>query len=92
MVEILGAEIAVLPGSGNVLADMGMPEPAEELARVQLAGDIRQVIKRRRLTRVGAAAVMDIDEHEVSALIDGRLTSYSSERLMRLLTALSLTK
>jgi predicted XRE-type DNA-binding protein len=46
------------------------------------------VIKRQRSTQVAAAAVMGIDQPKVSALLNGRLSSFSSERLMRLLTAL----
>ena len=45
-------------------------------------------IKRRRLTQVAAAALMGIDQPKVSALLNGRLANFSSERLMRLLIAL----
>jgi len=82
------ADIPVTPSSGNVFADMGLAEPGEELTKTQLASHIRQVIKRRRLTQIAAAALMDIDQPKVSALINGRLANFSSERLMRLLTAL----
>ena len=74
--------------SGNVFADMGLPEPEEDLAKAQLASHIRQVIKRQRLSQVAAAALMGIDQPKVCALINGRLANFSSERLMRLLTAL----
>jgi predicted XRE-type DNA-binding protein len=80
--------IPVTPGSGNVFADLGFAEPAEELTKAQLASHIRQVIKRQRLTQVAAAALLGIDQPKVSALINGRLANFSSERLMRLLTAL----
>jgi predicted XRE-type DNA-binding protein len=80
--------IPVTESSGNVFADMGLPEAEEELTKAQLASHIRQVIKRQRLTQVAAAAVMGIDQPKVSALLNGRLSNFSSERLMRLLTAL----
>jgi predicted XRE-type DNA-binding protein len=82
------ADIPVHPSSGNVFADLGLPEPEEELAKAQLASHIRQVIKRRRLTQMAAAALMGIDQPKVSALLNGRLSSFSTERLMRLLTTL----
>ena len=82
------SQISVTLSSGNVFADMGLPEPEEELTKAQLTSHIRQVIKRRRLTQIGAAAVMGIDQPKVSALLNGRLANFSSERLMRLLTAL----
>lgn len=83
-----GPEIPVAPGSGNVFADLGFAEPEEALARAQLARHIGQVIRRRRLTQKAAAVRMGIDQPKVSALLNGRLASFSSDRLMRLLTAL----
>jgi len=88
MVKRREIEIPVIASSGNVFADMGLPEPEEELTKAQLASHIRQIIKRRRLTQAAAAAVMGIDQPKVSALLNGRLANFSSARLMRLLTAL----
>ena len=82
------SQIAVTPGSGNVFADLGFAEPEEELTKAQLASRIQQVIKRRRLTQIAAAHLMGIDQPKVSALLNGRLANFSSERLMRLLTTL----
>ena len=81
-------EIAVTTSSGNVFADLGFTEPEEELARAKLASRIRQIVKERRLTQMAAADLMGIDQPKVSALLNGRLANFSSERLMRLLTAL----
>jgi predicted XRE-type DNA-binding protein len=78
----------VTPGSGNVFADLGLAEPEEELTKAQLASHLRQIVKRRRLTQAAAAALMGIDQPKVSALLNGRLANFSSERLLRLLTAL----
>jgi predicted XRE-type DNA-binding protein len=83
-----GTEIPVTPGSPNVFADLGFAEPEEELTKAQLASHIRRIIRRRRLTQVAAAALMGIDQPKVSAILNGRLANFSSERLMRLLTAL----
>jgi predicted XRE-type DNA-binding protein len=80
--------IGVAPSSGNVFADIGVADPEEALAKAQLASRIREALRRSRLTQVAAAAVMGIDEPKVSALLNGRLTNFSSERLMRLLTRL----
>ncbi len=88
MVKKREAKIPVTPSSGNVFADLGFAAPEEELTKAQLASYIRQIIKRRRLTQMAAAALMGIDQPKVSALLNGRLENFSSERLMRLLTAL----
>lgn len=81
-------DIGVTESSGNVFADLGFAEPEEELTKAQLASHIRQILKRRRLTQTAAAALMGIDQPKVSALLNGRLANFSSDRLMRLLTAL----
>jgi predicted XRE-type DNA-binding protein len=81
-------EIAVTPGSGNVFADLGFADPEEELARAKLASRIRQIIEGRHLTQTAAATLMGLDQPKVSALLNGRLASFSSDRLMRLLTRL----
>ncbi len=80
--------IPVTESSGNVFADLGISEPEEELAKAQLATRIRQAIKRKRLTQVQAAQRLGIDQPKVSALINGRLTGFSSDRLLRCLAAL----
>ena len=88
MVKKREARIRVTAGSGNVFADIGLPQVDEELTKAQLASHIRQAIGRRRLTQVAAATHMGIDQPKVSALLNGRLANFSSDRLMRLLTAL----
>jgi predicted XRE-type DNA-binding protein len=82
------SEISVTPGSGNVFADLGFARPEEELARAKLASRIRQIVEHRGLTQVAAAKLMEIDQPKVSALLNGRLANFSSDRLLRLLTAL----
>ena len=88
MVKKQEPDVPVTQGSENVFADLGFAEPEEELTKAQLASHIRQVIQRRRLTQVAAAALMGIDQPKVSALLNGRLANFSTDRLMRLLTSL----
>jgi predicted XRE-type DNA-binding protein len=88
MVKKRAARIPVTVGSSNIFADLGFREPEEELAKAQLASLVGQVIARRRLSQAAAASIMGIDQPKVSALINGRLANFSSERLMHLLTAL----
>lgn len=82
------ARIPVTAGSGNVFADLGVANPEEELAKAQLAAHLRRAIRSRKLTQARAAAAMGLDQPKVSAIVNGRLGDFSSERLMRLLIAL----
>jgi len=71
--------------SGNVFADLKLPDADDLLAKAELAAKIIAEIQRRRMTQTQAAAMMGIDQPKISALKQGRLSGFSIERLMRLL-------
>src|SRR5471032_2643364 len=81
-------EVRVTRGSGNVFADLGFENPAEELAKAQLAIALDAVIRERGLTQQAAATLMGIDQPKVSHILHGRLDGFSTQRLMEFLTAL----
>lgn len=74
--------------SGNVFADLGLPNPEEALAKAELAHKITAVIRDKGLTQVQAAKLLGVDQPKISALIRGRLSGFSLERLMRFLLML----
>ncbi len=75
-------------GSGNVFADLDVDAPEEALAKAELAAKISEIITARGLTQLAAARILGIDQPKVSALLRGRLTGFSTERLIRFLNAL----
>jgi predicted XRE-type DNA-binding protein len=75
-------------GSGNVFADMRLPQPDELLAKADLAIQISRIIEERGLTQTQAASLLGIDQPKISALVRGRLEGFSLERLTRFLNAL----
>jgi predicted XRE-type DNA-binding protein len=75
-------------GSGNVFADLEYPDPEEALLKAELAREIGTAIRERRLKQEEAAAVLGLDQPKVSAIMRGRLSGFSVERLLRCLTAL----
>lgn len=75
-------------GSGNVFSDLGLPGAAEHLIKAELVSKIDLTIRKRRLTQIAAAEMMEIDQPKVSALLAGQFRGYSVERLMRFLVAL----
>jgi predicted XRE-type DNA-binding protein len=78
----------VTPSSGNVFADLGLPDADHLLAKADLAIEICRVIEEQSLTQAEAAEIMGIDQPKVSALVHGRLDGFSMERLYRFLNAL----
>jgi predicted XRE-type DNA-binding protein len=75
-------------GSGNVFADLAIPNSEEALAKAELAAKIAVLIEKKRLTQVSAGKLLGIDQPKVSALLRGRLSGFSIERLMRFLLLL----
>ena len=71
--------------SGNVFADLNLPEADDLLAKAELMTKIIAEIQRRRLTQAQAASLLGIDQPKISALKQGKLAGFSIERLMRFL-------
>ena len=76
-------QIPVTPSSGNVFADLGIAEPAEALVKADLARQVGHIIRQRALTQTAAARLLGVDQPKISALLRGRLTGYTIDRLVR---------
>jgi predicted XRE-type DNA-binding protein len=69
----MNQEIRVQASSGNVFADLGLENPDELLVKAELAE---------------AAELLGVDQPKISALINGKLSGFSTVRLFRFLNAL----
>ena len=74
--------------SGNVFADLGLPNAEELQAKAALANQISSIVTHRHLTQVEAAGILGTGQPKVSELLAGRLDGFSIERLIRYLNAL----
>jgi predicted XRE-type DNA-binding protein len=74
--------------SGNVFADLNLPNPEEALAKAELARQINHAIKKKKLTQHQAAQALGIDQPKISALASGKLSGFSLGRLFRFLNEL----
>lgn len=84
----MSKEIDIQVSSGNIFADLGMPNSDEMLMKAELVRQITELINQRKLNQLQAAEVLGIDQPKVSALMRGKLTGFSTERLFRFLNAL----
>jgi predicted XRE-type DNA-binding protein len=75
-------------GSGNVFADIGLPNAEEHLIKAQLVFKIDTLLKARGLKQKDAAALFGIRQPDVSKMLRGDFRQFSVERLMRFLVAL----
>jgi predicted XRE-type DNA-binding protein len=78
----------VTEGSGNVFADLGLPNPEQELTKARLTLQIYSIIKQRGLTQSEAGKLLGIQQPHVSLLMRNRAGSFSIGRLLDFLTAL----
>jgi predicted XRE-type DNA-binding protein len=78
----------VTVGSGNVFADLGLPNAEELGAKLRLCVVINRILEERGLTQVEAAKVLGVSQPKVSALKGYKLEGFSVERLMHFATAL----
>lgn len=74
--------------SGNVFADLGLPNSEQELVKAKLTVQIYRLLKDRRLTQTQAAKLLGTTQAQVSALMRCRPVSVSVGRLMEFLTIL----
>jgi predicted XRE-type DNA-binding protein len=80
---------AIDMGSGNVFADLGLPDPGERQLRVQLALRLNDLLLAEGLTQAVAAKRLGIAQPHVSELKNYKLSRFSSERLLHYITLLN---
>ncbi|NGX60445.1 MAG: hypothetical protein KR126chlam3_01619 [Chlamydiae bacterium] len=81
-------KIKIKKSSGNVFADLGMKNAQTLVVKAELAHQISALIKKKRLTQAKAARILDIDQAKISALINGKISGFTIDRLLRFLMAL----
>jgi predicted XRE-type DNA-binding protein len=81
-------KIRIEEGSGNVFADLGLPNPEQELLKARLTLQIHKIVKARGLTQTWVGQLLGIKQPHVSALLRNRAGNFSIGRLIEFLTAL----
>jgi predicted XRE-type DNA-binding protein len=78
----------VIKSSGNVFADLGLPDAAELQTKARLCAALNRIVERQRLTQSAVAVALGINQPKVSALLNYKLEGFSVERLMHFLVSL----
>ena len=81
-------EIAFERSSGNVFADLGLPDAEENKTKLVLALRLNERIKALGLKQTEVAKRLGIAQPNVSALTNYRLDNFSSEKLMEFFNSL----
>lgn len=83
--------IEVYESSGNVFADLGLPDAEERYAKAMISRLIAREISARGLTQAFAAQLAETTQPEISAVVRGQLAGFSMDRLSGMLAALRRT-
>lgn len=81
-----------IESSGNVFADLGLPDADDLLLKAQLASAVADLIREKGLSQRKAAGLLGITQPEVCAIMNGKLRGFSLARLIRSLKALGAGK
>ena len=79
-------KVKVDVGSGNIFADLGLPDANTHFLKAQIVSEIYRLSNERKLTQVQAGKRMGITQPEVSRMFKGQFREYSVDRLMGFLT------
>lgn len=74
--------------SGNIFADLGLPNPEERLLKANLSIHIRQLMKEKGLTQQQVAHLAGVSQPHISDIVRGRLAGYSVEKLLSIINHL----
>lgn len=75
-------------GTTDVFHDLGLPDADELLAKSKLARAISIAIRERKISQSQLARLTGIDQPKISNLVHGRISGFSSDRLMQILLKL----
>ncbi len=78
-------------GSGNVFADLGIPNPEEHQAKVDLSIAIKHRIRDLGLTQEDVGRRTGLNQADISKITRGLVRGFTFDRLFRLLGALDQT-
>jgi predicted XRE-type DNA-binding protein len=78
----------VIESSGNVFADLELPDADQELLKARLALQIHAILKDSGMTQTEIAKILGIRQPQVSLLMRNRSGNFSVGRLIEFLTAL----
>src|SRR5258708_27730125 len=76
-------------GSGNVFADLGLEDADELFLRAQIGFHIFKLLEARNLIQREVAALLGIAQPEVSHLMNGHFSRFTTDKLLNFLKRLN---
>jgi predicted XRE-type DNA-binding protein len=82
------SEIEFEEGSGNIFADLGLEDADELFARAQIGICVFKILKERKLKQREIAALLGIAQSDVSHLMNGHFSRFTTDKLLTFLKRL----
>jgi predicted XRE-type DNA-binding protein len=82
------AETGFEEGSGNVFADLGLDDSDELFARAKIGFHVYEILKKKKLAQREIEAVLGIKQPEVSHLMNGHFSRFTTDKLLDFLKRL----
>jgi len=86
----MSEKIKATRSSGNVFADLGLPNADERLAKADLAIAIKRELDARKWTQAQAAEYLFLTQPQVSKIRNGKLEEFSRDTLQKILRNLGI--
>ena len=83
-------EEEIKKSSGNLYADLGFDNAEELESKAALARAIYRIVKQKKLSQPKAAELLGIKQPSLCKLLQGNLTGFSTDRLLKFLNQLGL--
>src|SRR4051812_40179357 len=74
--------------SGNVFADLGIPEADDHKLKAGLVSKLASIMEELRLTQTAAAELTGISQPDLSRVLRGRFRDFSASRLIKAIISL----
>lgn len=80
--------IEIEKSSGNVYADLSIPDASEMLVKARLATKIGEILKHRHLTQQQAAEILGMPQPKLSNMLRGQFRGISEAKMLECLNRL----
>ncbi len=78
-------------GTGNVFTDLGLDDADDLYARAQLGFHVHKLLSARKLKQREVASLLGIKQPEVSHLMNGHFSRFTTDKLLEFLKRLDQT-
>lgn len=82
------AKIALEQSSGNVFADLGVPDAEDHKLKAGLVSKLASIMQELELTQTAAAEMTGISQPDLSRVLRGRFRDFSASRLIKAILSL----